>query len=58
MEKVQEKIASVFLDKLGESPDVTPQMIEHLRTLLSAKRKMKADDLVEVFSPPPGGDIA
>lgn len=57
MAKLQHEIANTFLEKLGESQDVTPKMIERLRTLLSAKRKLKADDLVEVFSPPAGEDI-
>lgn len=57
MAKLQDQIANTFLEKLSESQDVTPEMIERLRALLSAKKKLKADDLVEVFSPPAGGDV-
>lgn len=57
MVKLQAEIANTFLEKLSESQDVTPEMIERLRALLSAKKKLKADDLVEVFLPPAGGDV-
>jgi len=55
--KLQDEIANTFLEKLSESQDVTPEMIDRLRDLLSGKEKLKADDLVKVFSPPAGGDI-
>jgi hypothetical protein len=57
MAKLQNEIAGSFLEKLEESPDVTPEMVAALRELLSAGKKLKADDLVKVFSPSPGGDV-
>ncbi len=57
MAKLQDEIADTFLEKLNESPDVTPEMVEGLRELLSAKKTLKADDLVKVFSPLAGGDV-
>lgn len=57
MAKLQDEIASTFLQKLSESSDVTPELIERLRALLSAKKDPKADDLVDVFSPPTAGDV-
>jgi len=57
MAKLQNVIADTFLEKLKESPDVTPEMVAALRELLSATKKLKADDLVKVFSPPAGGDV-
>ena len=57
MAKLQDKIADRFLEKLRESPDVTPEMIEALRELLSGKKKLKADDLVKVFAPQSGGEV-
>jgi len=51
--KLQEEIASAFLRELEKSPDLTPEMIEGLRELVSSRKKLKADDLVKVFSPPP-----
>jgi hypothetical protein len=32
-------------------------MIDELRELLSSEKKLKADDLVKVFSPRAGGDV-
>jgi hypothetical protein len=55
--KLQDEIAHAFLEKLRESTDVTPEMIEALRQLLSAKKKLRADDLQRVFAPPLGGDV-
>ncbi len=57
MANLQKLIASTFLEKLKESPDVTPEIVEALRELLSATKKLKADDLEKVFSPPAGGDV-
>ncbi len=57
MVKLQDKIADTFLEKLKESPDVMPEMVDALRELLSGKKKLNADDLVKVFSPAAGGDV-
>ena len=57
MAKLQGEIANAFLVKLEASPDVTPEMIDGLRLLLSGKKKLKAEDLVKVFSPSAGGDV-
>ena len=57
MVKLQDKIAHTFLEKLKESPDVMPEMVDALRELLSGKKKLNADDLVKVFSPAAGGDV-
>lgn len=57
MAKLQNQIADTFLELLKESPDVTPEMVAALRELLSATKKLKADDLVRVFSPLAGGEV-
>lgn len=57
MTKLQDEIANKFLEELSESEDVTPEMIAGLRVLISAKKKLKADDLVKVFAPPAGGIV-
>lgn len=57
MAKLQDEIADTFLEKLKESPDVPPEMVDALRELLSDKKKLKADDLENVFSPPAGGEV-
>jgi hypothetical protein len=57
MGKLEQQIAEAFLEKLRESPDVAPTMIEQLRELFSSEEKLKADDLVKVFSRPASGDV-
>ena len=55
--KLQDEIAKTFLEKLKDSPDVTPEMIGGVQALPSAEKKLKAADLVKVFSPPASGDV-
>ena len=57
MATLQKQIADKFLSKLEESHDLDVQKIEQLRTLLANTKKLKADDLVKVFSLPAGGDF-
>ena len=57
MATLQQQIAEKFLAKLGESKDVEAERIDQLRILLADSRKLKADDLVKVFSQPAGGDL-
>lgn len=57
MVKLHDEIADTFLEQLKESSDVTPAMIDALRELLSGKKKLKADDLVNVFASQSGGEV-
>ena len=57
MAKLQDEIYHTFLEKLEGSDNVTHEMVTALRELLSAKGKLKVDDLVDVFSPSVGGDV-
>jgi hypothetical protein len=57
MATLQQQIAEKFLGKLAESKDVGPEKVAQLRDLLAAGKKLKADDLVKVFSLPAGGDL-
>jgi hypothetical protein len=54
---LQKQIADKFLAKLEGSKDVDAEKIDQLRTLLADTQKLKADDLVKVFSLPAGGDL-
>jgi hypothetical protein len=54
---LQQKIAETFLAKLGESKDMEAERIDQLRILLADSEKLKADDLVKVFSQPAGSDL-
>jgi hypothetical protein len=57
MAKLQDEIADTFLETLKESPDVAPEMVAALRELLHAGKRLKADDLVGIFSLPACGDV-
>jgi hypothetical protein len=57
MPTLQKQIADKFLAKLEPSKDVDAEKIDQLRTLLADTKKLKADDLVKVFSLPAGGDL-
>jgi hypothetical protein len=57
MATLQQQIAKKFLQRLTESKDVDADKIDQLRTLLADSKKLKADDLVRIFSSPAGGDL-
>lgn len=57
MPTLQQKIAEKFLAKLAESENVRADSIDQLRNLLAESKKLKADDLVKIFSPLDGGDL-
>lgn len=57
MAKIQQKIADQFLTKLAESKVLDQERIHEIGELLGDGRKVKADDLVRIFSLPPGGDF-
>lgn len=57
MATLQQQIAEKFLVKLAESKDIEAERIDQLRILIEDSKKLKADDLVKVFSQPAGGDL-
>ncbi len=57
MATIQNIIAEKFLAKLSESKVLDAERIDEIRDLLSDSKKVKADDLVRIFSLPPGGDL-
>ncbi len=57
MATLQQQIAEKFLTQLAESKEVSAQKIEKLRSALSAEKKPKADDFLNIFSEPDHGDI-
>jgi len=57
MATLQQQISEKFLAKLAEPKEVGPEKVAQLRNLLGAGKKLKADDLVKVFSLPAGGDL-
>jgi hypothetical protein len=57
MVTLQQQIAEKFLTKLSESKDLDKEKIDQLRILLAEGKKVKAEDLVKIFSLPAGGDL-
>lgn len=54
---IQQQVAEKFLAKLAETATLEPDRIEQFRVLLSSGKKVKAEELVKLFSAPAGGDI-
>ena len=57
MTTVPKQIAERFLEKLAETKAVDGEQIEKIRDLLMEGKKLKAEDLVKIFSLPAGGDL-
>ena len=57
MATLQQQITEKFLKKLADSKKVDAEMIDQLRSLLGIGKKLKAEDLVKVFSLPAGGGL-
>ena len=57
MVTLQQQIAEKFFAKLAESKSMDSEKIEQLRKLLAESKKLKAEELVKIFSLPSGGDI-
>jgi hypothetical protein len=57
MATIQQTIADKFLAKLAQSKVLDAERIDEIRGLLGDGKKVKAEDLVRIFSLPPGGDL-
>lgn len=57
MGTLQQRIAEKFLAKLAESKQLDIERIDQIRRLLAENKKLKADDIVKIFSNSPGGDL-
>jgi hypothetical protein len=58
MATIQQKIRETFLARLTEDGAVDTNTIERLRQLMGEGKKLKADDLVNLFSSPTGDGVA
>jgi hypothetical protein len=56
MPTLQQKISHKFLERLSNFPDADQKKIEKLRALFASGKKVKAEELVAIFSPPANGD--
>jgi hypothetical protein len=57
MPTLQQQVADKFFARLAESGVLDAERIDQLRTLLTGPKKVKADDLVKLFSQPAGNDV-
>jgi hypothetical protein len=57
MTTLYQQIADQFLAKLAASKDIDAGKIEQLRALLADSKKLKADELVKIFSQSDAGEI-
>lgn len=57
MPTLQQQVTEKFLTRLAKTDTLEPERIEELRTLLASGKKVKAEELVKLFSSPAGGDI-
>lgn len=57
MGTLYQQIAEKFFAKLTESKDSDVMKVEQLRALLAQGKKVKSEDLVNIFSARAGGDI-
>ena len=57
MATLQQQIAEKFLAKLAKSKELDHEKIEQIRSLVADGKRIKAEDLVRVFSLPASGDL-
>lgn len=57
MPTLQAIIAEKFFAKLSATDEVDESKVGQLRTLFSAGKKIKVDDLVKIFALPPGSEL-
>ena len=57
MVTLQQTIAEKFLASLATSDAVNAKQIEQLRDLINDGKKVKADDIVKIFTAGEGGDV-
>jgi hypothetical protein len=50
MTTLYQQIGEKFLAELQESPDVSNQKLEALRSIFANSKKLKVDDLVQIFA--------
>jgi hypothetical protein len=55
MATLQKQIADKFFEKLAHAKEVEVAQVDELKALFSNDKKIRADDLVKIFSLPTGG---
>ncbi|WP_394419673.1 hypothetical protein [Sulfitobacter sp. 1A13421] len=57
MASLQDSVANKFLETLSNDENFDASKIQKLEALLKEGRKIKADDLAEIFTLPDGGEV-
>lgn len=57
MPTLQRLIAEKFLARMNEGRVLDEQALKQLSELFGDGKKIRADDLVKVFTQPPGGEV-
>ena len=57
MAAIENDILSEFYRRLDEIENITPSMLDALRTVLSSSAKLKPEELVRIFAPPSEEEI-
>jgi hypothetical protein len=57
MATLQQTIAEKFLASLASSGAISAKQIEQLRELIDDGKKVKADDIVKIFTASEAGDV-
>jgi hypothetical protein len=57
MATLQQQIADKFLSALAQREEVDADKVVELRKLLDRGKKPKAEEFIQVFTAPPGGEI-
>ncbi|QKS10004.1 hypothetical protein HT745_16655 [Pseudosulfitobacter pseudonitzschiae] len=57
MASLQDSVVKKFLETLSNDEKFDASKTQKLETLLKESRKIKADDLAEIFSLPDGGEV-
>lgn len=57
MATLQQQIAEKFLASLSEREDVDAAQVGELRSLLERGKRPKAEDFMQVFTMPRGGEV-
>ncbi|HJZ69425.1 MAG TPA: hypothetical protein VKF81_14980 [Blastocatellia bacterium] len=57
MPTLKQKIAETFFARISKSKEVDAGKIAQLKALFAEAKKVKAEELVKIFTLPDGGDL-
>ena len=57
MATLQRQVLEILFLRLSQSKEIDAEKVAKLKAMLTSDKKPKVDDLVKIFSTPPGGDV-